>query len=87
MRIKTNVVGEHNGEEFALVDGLLSIFGTRVSRSGIKTIVEIATLLEAQGYKMRERFPKYKPQSFIDQLHGTLPDIIEDDSDETEKNQ
>lgn len=83
MKITTNVDGEHNGEKFSLVDGLLNIYGTRISLNRLKTIVEVVTLLKAQGYEVREKYPRYKPFSIFDQLHGLSPEMYDDDDTES----
>lgn len=83
MRLKTNLDGEHNGEKFILQDGFLHIFSSKLTLAGIKTIVEIATLLKVQGYDIRSKSPRLKqPYTIFDQMAGKKPEY--DDSGEEE---
>ena len=61
MRIKERkeITGIHNKEEFKYEDGIVSVFGRRWNKKDIKTLVEIANLLELQGYKLK-KFTKYR---------------------------
>ncbi len=79
MILKTNLQGIHNGEQFAVVDGFLCIYGTRMTLAGVKTIMEIVNLLNVEGHKLRGKWPKLKePRSMFDQLNG-LPPEYEDE--------
>lgn len=60
MQIKTDIRtinGEHNGVPFALEGGLLTIAGHRYSKAEIKALVQIANLLEIEGFKLAESIP------------------------------
>lgn len=84
MRVKTNLEGEHNGEKFILHDGYLGVFGSKLTLQGVKTIVEIATLLKVQGYDIREKAPKLKrPYTIFDQMTGVQPEYYDENEEET----
>lgn len=61
MEIKSDkrcVSGEHNGESFTYDGGILYAFGTKWSKTQIKSLVEIANLLEIQAFKLQLTLPK-----------------------------
>lgn len=55
MEIKNNIQGTHDGQEFIYEDGLLTVFGVTWDRKRIKTLVEIANLLDHQGYPIKSK--------------------------------
>lgn len=68
---KREVTGEHNGEKFTFEAGILSIFDQRWSREKIKTLVEVANLLEHHGYKLTPELPRAKATS-----HSSLSEFL-----------
>ncbi len=60
MILKTNLQGTHNEEKFSVVDGFLCIYGIKITLAGVKTIMEIVNLLNVEGYKIRNKWPKLK---------------------------
>lgn len=53
MELKNVVEGRHNTEEFRYLNGKLQVFGRQWDKEDIRTLVEIANLLEMQGYKLK----------------------------------
>lgn len=53
MRIQNIIEGEHNKERFRYDNGKLNVMGRAWDKEDIKTLVEIANLLEMQGYKLK----------------------------------
>lgn len=53
MQIKNVVEGAHNKEHFRYDSGKVQMFGRAWDKEDIKTLVEVANLLEVQGYKLK----------------------------------
>ncbi len=80
MILKTNLQGTHNEEKFSVVDGFLCIYGIKITLAGVKTIMEIVNLLNVEGYKLRNKWPKLKqPRTMFDELNGTPPNYEDDE--------
>lgn len=90
MKIKTDtriIEGEHNGVPFKLEGGILQVNGYRYSKAEIRTLVNIATLLEVEGFKLVDTLPMVKRKGYISFIENSgLPgwgfDELRDDSEE-----
>lgn len=53
MQIKNVVEGVHNKQAFRYEDGKLNMFERNWDKEDIKNLIEVANLLEIQGYKIK----------------------------------
>lgn len=80
MQVRTNLEGEHKGLNFSLYNGYLNVLGAKFTEQDIKHIVEIVTLLRAEGYQLIERERRIKRMpSFYESLHGIPPEYYDDE--------
>jgi len=80
MQVRTNLEGEHKGLKFTLYNGYLNVLGAKLTENDVKHIVEIVTLLRAQGYQLleRERRIKRMPSPF-EIWNGAEPEYYDDE--------
>lgn len=53
MKLDKVVEGKHNKEGFRFEKGFLLMFGRRWDKDDIQTLVEVANLLQLEGYKIK----------------------------------
>ncbi len=53
MKLDKIVEGKHNGKKFRFENGFLSVFSHTWNRKDIQTLVEIANLLQLEGYGLK----------------------------------
>jgi hypothetical protein len=80
MDIKTNLEGEHKGLRFAVNDGYLIAFGTKFTKQDLKHLIEISTLLTAQGHEIREKERRIKRLPSVYGIwNGEQPEYYDDE--------
>lgn len=83
---KREVTGKHEGEEFMYNNGKLTMFNISWSKNKIKKLIEVANLLEVEGFKLADVLPKQKPASSIFDLWKDSNNLYGYNSSEGEDN-
>lgn len=68
MKLEQIIQGVHNKESFKFEKGFIYCFDRKWDRADIKTLVEIANLLDVQGYKVKE--PISQRRKRVDGMFG-----------------